>query len=91
MPHAKEQYKLIPSDTFYNTHWTDQESKNSGFWTVNAGLAEGMVIGGNFLTFNFMQGTPFAIRDDSTRPLIYILGDNGAENVRGIIHSMESS
>lgn len=41
----KEPYKLIPSDTFYNTRWTDQESKNSGFWTVNAGSAEGLVIG----------------------------------------------
>lgn len=76
-----EPFKLIPSETFYNTRWAEQEIKNSGFWTVNAGSAEGMVIGGNFLTFNFMQGTPFAMRDDPTSALIYILEDNGAESV----------
>jgi muramoyltetrapeptide carboxypeptidase LdcA involved in peptidoglycan recycling len=48
-----------------------------------------MVIGGNFLTFNFMQGTPSAMRDDPTSPLIYILEDNGAESVYNVQNQLQ--
>lgn len=37
-----------------------------------------------------MLGTPFAMRNDSTRPLIYILEDNGAESVYNVQNQLQS-
>lgn len=83
-------FKLIPSETYYNTPWTEEESTNNGYWIINEGKAEGTIVGGNFLTFNFIQGTAFAARGGAESPLIYILEDNGAESANNVQNQLQS-
>lgn len=59
---------LTPSDIFYNTPWTDTENINSGYWIINEGEAEGTVVGGNLLTFNFLQDTDYILNADDPHP-----------------------
>ncbi|PRD47775.1 S66 family peptidase [Sphingobacterium haloxyli] len=82
--------KIMPSDIYYNTPWTEEQSVNSGYWIINGGKAEGTIIGGNFLTLNFIQGTEFAMRSDGGKRLIYILEDNGAESANNVQNQLQS-
>jgi len=78
---------VVPASYFYNTQWSDERQDNSGHWIINEGEAEGIIVGGNFLTFNFIQGTEFTVDD---KEMIYILEDNGAESVNNIQNQLQS-
>ncbi|WP_152392407.1 S66 family peptidase [Paenibacillus guangzhouensis] len=59
-----EAITVLPSDTWSDDPWyLDQESRefipNGGSYVIQAGEAEGIIIGGNLCTLNLLQGTDF--------------------------------
>ncbi len=78
---------VVPASYFYNTQWSDQRQENFGHWVINEGEAEGIIVGGNFLTFNFIQGSEFTVDD---KEMIYVLEDNGAESVNNVQNQLQS-
>ena len=51
--------QLKPSEYYCQSAWDREVIVNEGFWTINEGKAEGKIIGGNFLTTNFIMGSEF--------------------------------
>ena len=56
--------ELLPSDAWADDAWfMDQDNrtfhKNSGYWSINPGHAEGTIIGGNLGTLALLQGTDY--------------------------------
>lgn len=82
--------RLVPSEKFYNTAWSEEPIENTGHWVINEGQAEGIILGGNFLTFNFLQGTEYTVRREVESPLIYILEDNGPESVNDVQNQLQA-
>ena len=59
-----EPISIEPAPTFTDDRWfLDQDAreptKNEGWWTLQPGQAEGMIVGGNLCTLNLLQGTPY--------------------------------
>jgi muramoyltetrapeptide carboxypeptidase len=79
--------KAVAASYFYNTQWAEERQENSGHWIINEGEAEGTIIGGNFLTFNFIQGTEYIVYD---KQMIYVLEDNGAESVNNVQNQLQA-
>jgi muramoyltetrapeptide carboxypeptidase len=57
-------FEIKPSKTWSDdAWWINQEKrtfiKNTGYWIINKGNAEGTILGGNLCTFNLLQGTEF--------------------------------
>lgn len=76
---SKEQVEVISSKQYSNDEWyKDQENrkyiKNNGMMSVNEGVAEGVIVGGNLCTFNLLQGTEFM---PSLKDKILFLEDTG--------------
>lgn len=103
---SDEPFELKPSPTWSNDRWAnDQENRNfvenDGYWVINEGNAQGIIIGGNQCTLNLLQGTEFMpdingsilfLEDDDEahkatidRDLQSIIHQPGFENVRGIV------
>jgi len=61
---SEDIYKVTPSKKWSNDKWyIDQDKRllheNDGQWTINKGIAEGTIVGGNLCTLNLLQGTEF--------------------------------
>ena len=56
---SEEEILLEPAEFYLNTRWDDEVIVNNGFWTINEGEAEGLALGGNLMTFNFLMGNQF--------------------------------
>ena len=56
---TEDEIELKASEYFLNTRWNDEVIVNNGFWTINEGEAEGVCMGGNLMTFNFLMGNQF--------------------------------
>lgn len=103
---SEELFDLNPSKKWSDDDWdVDQENrkyfKNEGYWIVNEGVAEGVILGGNQSTFNLLHGTEFMpslkesllfLEDDSEvnaqtfdRDLYSIILQPGFEKVRGLV------
>ena len=59
-----ESFKVFPSEEWSDDCWyKNQEDrfliKNTGFFVINEGLAEGTSVGGNICTLNLLQGTEY--------------------------------
>ncbi|MFZ2970688.1 MAG: S66 peptidase family protein [Minisyncoccia bacterium] len=101
----KEPFTLKLSEKWSDDDWDiNQEKrkyfKNEGYWIINEGVAEGIILGGNQCTFNLLHGTEFMpslkdsllfLEDDfevnaSTfdRDLYSIILQPGFEKVKGI-------
>lgn len=57
-------YPILPSETWSDDMWfLDQKKRtfmeNPGFWSMQAGSAEGTIVGGHMRCMNSLQGTPF--------------------------------
>lgn len=92
-----------PYEVSSSRQWHDFTNlyNNDGYWIINEGSAEGIIIGGNLSTFNQLQGTEFMpdlkdsilfIEDDSLvdsrifdRDLVSLIQQPGFENIRGIV------
>ncbi|TCS81026.1 S66 family peptidase [Tepidibacillus fermentans] len=98
--------EVKPSDFWSDDPWyLDQENRtfieNNGWYVINEGKAEGVIIGGNLCTLNLLQGTEFMpslkntilfIEDDELtfpenfdRDLQSLIHQKGFEEVRGIV------
>src|SRR5690606_35191248 len=47
--------RLVPSEKFYNTAWSEEPIENTGHWVINEGQAEGIILGGTFLRLIFYK------------------------------------
>lgn len=56
---SEEEIHLEPSEYYLNTRWDDEVIVNNKFWTINEGEAEGISLGGNLMTMNFLMGAEF--------------------------------
>ena len=56
---SEDEITLEPSEYYQNTRWDEEALVNSGFWTINEGEAEGVSLGGNLMTVNFVMGNQF--------------------------------
>lgn len=60
----ESEFVIKPSDSWSDDPWYKSQNKrefigNGGYLLINAGEAEGIIIGGNLCTFNLLQGTEF--------------------------------
>ena len=84
---SEEAFNVIPSETFCDKRWDAEEIKNEGYWTINSGEAQGKILGGNLLTFKYLQGTDFA---PDLNDSILFLEDNDKENFRAFENQLQS-
>lgn len=84
---SDEFFKVNPSPTFCDNRWDTEELKNEGFWIINKGNARGKSLGGNLLTFKYLQGTEFA---PYLIESILFLEDNDKENYRAFEDQLQS-
>lgn len=61
---SDKSFEIIPSVQWSDDLWeADQKNRhftdNEGFWIINEGEAEGILIGGNQSTFNLLHGTEY--------------------------------
>ncbi len=60
----ENKFEITPSENWSDDPWYENQEKrkfinNKGFLSINAGKAEGLIIGGNLCTLNLLQGTEF--------------------------------
>ena len=60
---------------------------NEGYWIINKGEAHGKIVGGNLITFNMLQGSPF-MPDISDAILFF--EDNDKESFRAFANHLQS-
>lgn len=80
-------FEVEPSETFCDKRWGTEENKNEGYWIINQGKARGKSIGGNLLTFKYLQGTEFT--PDLNESVLF-LEDNEKENFRAFENQLQS-
>lgn len=61
---SEEPYEVIASKEWSNDEWYKNQDdryliNNPGFFPINGGEAEGIILGANLCTFNLLQGTEF--------------------------------
>ncbi len=61
---SQEKYSITPSKEWSGDEWYKDQDKrnlieNEGFWVLNEGNAEGVLLGANLCTFNLLQGTEY--------------------------------
>ena len=84
---SDESFEVEPSQNFCDKRWDTEEIKNEGHWIINQGEAEGKILGGNLLTFKYLQGTDFA--PDLNESILF-LEDNEKENFRAFENQLQS-
>lgn len=78
---SEDEILLEPSEHYLNTRWDDEVIVNTGFWTINEGEAEGLCLGGNLMTFNFLMGNQFFPK---LKDCILYLEENHIVDYKGI-------
>lgn len=84
---SEDIFEVSPSQTFCDNRWDTEEIKNEGHWIINKGKARGKSLGGNLLTFKYLQGTEFA--PDLSESILF-LEDNDKENFRAFENQLQS-
>lgn len=74
---------LQPSQFWYDDNWKKNQNdrlkiKNKGFITINRGLGEGVILGGNLCSFNLLQGTKYF--PSLKKSILFIEDDNLPKN-----------
>ncbi len=80
-------FEVLPSESYCNKRWDAEEISNEGYWAINEGETHGKILGGNLLTFIFLQGTEFA---PELADSILFLEDNDKENFRAFENQLQS-
>ena len=78
---SEDTFEVNSSKYFSNSEWDNERIFNEGFWTINEGEAEGVCLGGNMLTFNFLLGYEFM---PDIEGKILFLEENHIIDYRGI-------
>lgn len=86
-------FRITPAKKWSDDRWvTNQEKRkfhsNSGFWTINNGVANGRIVGGNLNTFTLLHGTPFM---PSLRGAILFLEDTGSISAQEFDRLLQST
>ena len=76
-----------PSKLYLNRRHDIEELENEGFWTINEGVAEGRIIGGNLVTLNLLQGSEYM--PNLTDSIVFI-EDNAKESIRSVENHIQS-
>lgn len=76
-----------PSKLYLNRRHDIEELENEGFWTINEGVAEGRIIGGNLVTLNLLQGSEYM--PNLTDSIVFI-EDNAKESIRAVENHIQS-
>ena len=84
---TEDAFDVKPSDMFCNSRWDNDEIKNEEDWVINAGRAEGTIIGGNLITLNLLQGSEYM--PDLSNSILFI-EDNGKESFRAFENHLQS-
>ena len=84
---SAEPFQVTPSLAFCDKRWDTEEIQNDGHWIINGGEARGKILGGNLLTFKYLQGTDFA--SDLSGSVLF-LEDNDKENFRAFENQLQS-
>jgi len=74
-------FEVQNSDYYLNSEWEKERILNEGFWTLNEGETEGICIGGNMLTMNFLLGYDYV--PDLAGKILF-LEENKVIDYRGI-------
>lgn len=79
---SSEKFLITPSDKWSDDEWyKDQEKRNliqnEGFWVLNEGNAEGILLGANLCTFNLLQGTEYM--PDLNDSILFIEDDSESQ------------
>ncbi len=82
-----EPFRVVPSRAYCDKRWDSKELENGGYWIVNRGTARGRVLGGNLLTFKYLQGTDFA---PGFKGSVLFLEDNAKESFRGFENQLQA-
>ena len=83
----EESFDVEAAESFCDHRFDAEEMRNEGFWIMNEGEARGKVLGGNLLTFKYLQGTEFA---PDMRDSILFLEDNDKESYRAFENQLQS-
>ena len=84
---SDEPFEVESAKTFCDQLWDTEEVKTEGYWIINQGRARGKILGGNLLTFKYLQGSDFA--PDMNNSVLF-LEDNDKENFRGFENQLQS-
>lgn len=82
-----EPFSVTPSDEYCDHRWDKQVSPTPEYWPLNSGEATGVALGGNLLTFNFLQGSEYM---PSLKNSIIFIEDNDKETVRDFRNQLQS-
>ncbi len=103
---ATDEFDLTPAAEWSDDVWfRDQDDRtffrNEGWWVLQPGSGSGRLVGGNLITFNTLQGTPYmSSLDDSVllveddleahpasfdRSLTSLLQQPGAEGIQAVV------
>lgn len=95
-----ELMRIVPSKKWSDDLWfLDQENrtflKNEGYFIINEGEAEGVILGSNLCTFNLLQGTEFMPSLNNSILFLEDDGESKSENfdrdLQSIIHMSDFS
>ncbi len=82
-----EAFEVNPSSEYCNHRWDSKVLNTPNYWPLNSGEAEGVSLGGNLLTFNFLQGSEYM---PSLNNSIVFIEDNDKETVRDFRNQLQS-
>ena len=80
----KSEYNIQPSKEWFDDQWyKDQENRksivNDGYWVLQSGIKEGMIMGGNLSSFTLLFGTEYM--PDLKNSIIFLEVDNYTQGV----------
>ena len=92
---SSEKYSVTPSDKWSDDEWYKNQVQrnlqaNEGFWVLNEGNAEGLLLGANLCTFNLLQGTEYM--PDLKDSILFLEDDSESQphhfdrNLQSLIH-----
>ncbi|MEK7632759.1 MAG: S66 peptidase family protein [Patescibacteria group bacterium] len=84
---SEEPIVVEPSLQYSDKRGTDDVRKNEGFWAMNPGEAQGILIGGNLITMNMLQGSEFM---PDLSGSILCIEDNDKESNRAFANHLQS-
>ncbi len=84
---GNEGITLKPAEKFCDERFDSEEMDNEGYWIINDGRAEGIILGGNLITLNMLQGSEYM--PDLSNSILF-LEDNKKENIRAIENHLQS-
>ncbi len=78
---------VLPSKQYCDNRWDKTVLKTEDYWALNQGDATGVALGGNLLTFNFLQGSEYR---PSLKNSIVFIEDNDKETIRDFRNQLQS-